>query len=388
MKVLWVSRFIPFPMNAGDRIYSARLAIALARAGVDLTVLGLADAEPPAEAQGPKWLPIGAEERSSLAALLRPLPIIAERASPPAMVAAFRRLVEELAPRAVVVDYLASGWILSEIRRLADPPAVIYIAHNFEERLAVDIANGFSGSAMKKLLLKINATKVRKLEHALVDNGALVVALTERDRQDLVPRDPSKPALVLPPGFAGHRVQSRVIDAGVPRRVVMLGSVRWIAKQINVEEFVNAADEKFHKAGITFDVIGDVDDEFRQRLAPRMRATRLRGFVDDLPQELAQARLGLIIEAVGGGFKLKILDYLFARIPVAALAGSFEGLPPTANANIEIRPTASALADAVIRLIDDFDALNRMQNACFEAVKDEFDWDADGRKLAAAISAL
>jgi hypothetical protein len=29
-----------------------------------------------------------------------------------------------------------------------------------------------------------------------------------------------------------------------------------------------------------------------------------------------------------------------------------------------------------------------MQDACFEAVKDAFDWDADGRRLAAAISAL
>lgn len=388
MKVLWVSRTIPFPMNAGDRIYSARLAVALAKAGVDLTVLGLADAEPPAEAAGPNWVPVRAAERSSVAALLRPLPIIVERASPPAMVAAFRQLLKELNPRAVVVDYLASGWILGEIRRLPDPPKLVYIAHNFEERLAVDIARGFSGSAVKKLLLKINAAKVRKLEHALVDEGALVVALTERDRKDLVPRDPDKPSLVLPPGFAGHRVPSRAIDASVPRRVVMLGSVRWIAKQINVEEFVNAADAKFHKAGITFDVIGDVDDEFRQRLAPRMKATRLRGFVDDLPKELAEARLGLIIEAVGGGFKLKILDYLFARMPVAALAGSFEGLPAAANANIEVKPTAAALADAVVRLIDDFDALNRMQNACFEAVKDAFDWDADGRKLAAAIRAL
>lgn len=390
MTVLWVSRFIPVPMNAGDRVYSGRLATAVAEAGTDLTVLGIEDQELPKArtSGGPNWRSVRCSERGTLSALLRPLPLVVERASPPPVAAAFHDAVRALKPSVVVIDNYASGWVLRELRRSTIAPALVYIAHNFEEKLAADIARGFSGSPAKRLALLLNAWKIRKLERELVRRADLVVALTEVDRAQLLARHPEKASLVLPPGFTGYRAESRVIDASVPRRIVMVGSVRWVAKQINVGEFLAVADQKFHDAGITLDIIGDVAEEFRATWTPRLKATRFLGFVDDLAQELAAARLGLVIEAVGGGFKLKILDYLFARIPVAALAGSFEGIPEAATRNIALQPRADALADEAIRLIDDLDALNRMQNACFDAVKDRFDWNVCGRALAASLSGL
>ncbi|MDQ7250227.1 glycosyltransferase [Dongia sedimenti] len=391
MRVLWVSRFVPFPMNAGDRVYSARLAAATAEAGAEVTVLGIADEAPPAAmtaVRNLRWEGVNCAQRGTVPALLRPLPLVTERASPAPIVAAFRRLLDKLAPQVVVVDNYAAGWVMPLLAARRPAPALVYIAHNFEEKLAADIARGFSGSSARKIALLLNALKIRRLERALVKRADLVVALTERDRDELLARNPDKQSLVLPPGFTGSRAAQRAIDATVPRRVVMLGSVRWIAKQINVGEFLEAADAKFHAVGIAFDIIGDVAEEFRASWTPRLKATRFLGFVDNVADELARSRLGLVIEAVGGGFKLKILDYLFARVPVAALAGSFEGVPQAARNQIAIAPTAAALTETVIRLIDDFDALNGMQNACFDAVNGRFEWDLDGCQLAAALAAL
>jgi glycosyltransferase involved in cell wall biosynthesis len=304
------------------------------------------------------------------------------------MIAAFRRLAQELEPEVVVVDNYAAGWVSKLFHAVPGKPALIYIAHNFEEKLAADIARGFTGTLPRRCALNLNARKIRTLERSLAAKSDLIVALTEHDRDELLVRHPGKPSLVLPPGFSGYRADCRVIDATVPRRVVMLGSVRWIAKQINVAEFLEAADVKFYDAGITFDIIGDVDEEFRAKWSPRLRSTRFLGFVDDLAAELANTRLGLIVEAVGGGFKLKILDYLFARVPVAALAGSFEGIPKAARDEILIRPTADRLADAVVAVIDDLPTLNRMQDRCFDAVRNQFNWESNGRALAEALRDL
>src|SRR4051812_15477985 len=40
LRCLWLSRDIPFPQDAGDRIYSGNLAAALTRANVEVSFLG------------------------------------------------------------------------------------------------------------------------------------------------------------------------------------------------------------------------------------------------------------------------------------------------------------------------------------------------------------
>jgi hypothetical protein len=45
MKCLWLSRILPFPQTAGDRIYSLNLAKSLARAGAEVTFVGFAHGE-------------------------------------------------------------------------------------------------------------------------------------------------------------------------------------------------------------------------------------------------------------------------------------------------------------------------------------------------------
>ncbi|WP_395019658.1 glycosyltransferase [Dongia sp.] len=392
MSVLWVCKHIPYPMQAGDRVYSAELAQAVARAGVALDVVGMADGPVPAahaaDPRAPRWHPVAAPERGTLSALMSPLPLAAARFSPPALRAKLQALTRETKPEAVVLDYYGSGWALDSLRALGSKLPIVYVAHNFEEQVARDIAAGFKGSPARKLAVKLNAAKIGRLERRMVEACDLLVALTEKDRADILSWCPQKPGLVLPPGFGGYRAAARTIDAGVPRRVVMLGSVRWIAKQINVAEFLAVADGIFRENGIQFDIIGDVDEKFRAEWTPRLKATRFLGFVDDLAAELRNARLGLIIEAVGGGFKLKVLDYLFGRMPIAALEGSFEGLPPAALANIVTEKSARDLVGAVLRLIDDFPALNRMQAACYDAVQNVYDWDGNGRKFADALERL
>src|SRR5690606_36241863 len=68
-----------------------------------------------------------------------------------------------------------------------------------------------------------------------------------------------------------------------------------------------------------------------ERLRGGLKATRLGGRVDSIAPHLDQARMAVVAERLGGGFKLKVLDYVFNRPPVAALDGSVAGTPPTPN---------------------------------------------------------
>lgn len=386
LRILWVIRTLPFPQTSGDRVYSAQFIRAVAEAGADVTVIGLATGTP-AEAgfDQVNWVPVAAQPRSSLAAAAMSLPLVAAKHSPAAFRRAFRDALRQRKPDLVVLDSYAAGWVSDELGTGAPP--LCYVAHNWEEQITRDIAREFRGPLPKRLFLKLNAARTRRLERRLVRRARLVVALTESDRGHLLRSAPEKAAVLIPPGFVGESRAGRVIDAATPRRVVMLGSVQWIAKQMNLAAFLGVADPAFAKAGIALDIVGDVAAEFQREWAPKVKATRFSGFVDDVNAVLDQARIGLLIDSLGGGFKLKVLSYLQARTPVAALRGSFEGIPDSVARHFLVEPDAERLVAAIIAAIDDLPRLNTMQDRALIAAQGQFDWPENGRRFVAAARA-
>lgn len=386
LRILWVIRTLPFPQTSGDRVYSAEFIRAAAAAGAEITVIGLATGtQPDFAAPGIDWIPVEASPRPSLAAAAMNLPLVAAKNSPPIFRQAFRKAMQARKPDLLVLDSYAAGWVLDEIG--ADAPPLCYVAHNWEEQITRDIAREFHGSFPKRAFLQLNAARTRRLERRLVSRAGLIVALTGSDRDNLLRAAPARPAVLIPPGFVGASRAGRVIDAAVPRRVVMLGSVQWIAKQMNLAAFLRVADPAFSKAGITLDIVGDVAEEFRREWSPKVRATRFLGFADDINAVLDQTRLGLLIDAVGGGFKLKVLSYLQTRTPVAALTGSFEGIPDAVSRHFLVAADPEKLVAAIVATIDDTARLNAMQDAAFAAAQGQFDWPENGRRFVAAVGA-
>ena len=106
--------------------------------------------------------------------------------------------------------------------------------------------------------------------------------------------------------------------AATERRVVLVGSFHWLVKQQNLQAFLAVADPLFARHGITLDVVGSMPEALAAALRSKLRATVLHGFVDDTRPLLAGARIAVVPEAIGGGFKLKFLDYLFGRVPIAS----------------------------------------------------------------------
>ena len=130
------------------------------------------------------------------------------------------------------------------------------------------------------------------------------------------------------PGYEERVVADRRITDSIPRRAVIVGSFDWIAKRANLEEFVAVADPTFAEAGAELVVIGRGPDQWLDEMRQRTRATTFTGFVDSVTPYLDGARLGIVSERSGGGFKHKVLFYVFNRVPVAVLAGSIRGRAP------------------------------------------------------------
>jgi hypothetical protein len=110
--------------------------------------------------------------------------------------------------------------------------------------------------------------------------------------------------------------------------------------------------------------------------------------VDDAAPYLARSRVGIVAEALGGGFKLKALDYMFNRLPIAALEGSMAGLPLQAGRDFLSFSTLDALVEGVVSVVDDLPRLNALQETAYQAGEERFAWPDRGRDLREALDAL
>jgi hypothetical protein len=84
------------------------------------------------------------------------------------------------------------------------------------------------------------------------------------------------------------------------------------------------------------------------------------------------SRGGLVAEVLGGGFKLKLLDYAFAKLPIFGLRMAVEGTTADEQSAMFISENMDGLADTIVENIDDLARLNRNQARLFELISGRF----------------
>jgi glycosyltransferase involved in cell wall biosynthesis len=395
MRCLWLTLADPEPQHNGQFIYSGGLIDSFAGAGAEINALGLSRAESHRysglqEGQITWWL-ANSRPLSHWTSLRSCLPNIANRCRIPEMQKLLAARLADNRWDVIVFDGLSSVWALDAVLRhypnQKQRPKIVYISHNHEESLRSQLT-AVQPHFVKRQAMRLDWLKTAMMERALVRAADLVTAITPEDYAVYHKQWPNKRIEVLTPGYRGRAVLSRQITNDIPRRAVIVGSFDWVAKRLNLEEFVNAADSLFTKHGIELQVIGSGDEGFFRLMQDRTSATQFTGTVESIETFLDQARVAIVPERAGGGFKLKVLEYVFNRLPILAINGSAAGVPLNDNESILLFPSQNELADGVMRSIDNLDQLNLLQNAAYRACSDRFDWASRGNRLASAVGSL
>jgi polysaccharide biosynthesis protein PslH len=333
VRCLWLTLADPEPRHNGQYVYSGGLIDSVAATGSEVEVLGLRRPDSP-RGDGRRdehivwWLPDDPLNpiQSRFGSLASWLPHTAYRCRTAAMC----RVLDDLLARGgwdgIIFDGISVGWALPRVLEhyagRTDRPQLIYVSHNHEESVRTQIAES-QKVFFKRQAVRLDALKVSRLERALVDSVDFVTAITPEDLSLYRRRRCDKPMDVLTPGYRGRRLSERRISSDLPRRAVIVGSFDWIAKRMNLEEFVDVADPMFAECGAQLQAVGSAEESFLARLRHKAVATQFTGTVPDVTRYMDDARIAIVPERNGGGFKLKVLEYVFNRIPVFALSGPY-----------------------------------------------------------------
>jgi glycosyltransferase involved in cell wall biosynthesis len=392
MDCLWITLADPEPATNGQLIYSEGLIQAARGAGAALCVVGLRRREKPdlpADQADLVWR-LGEEKRvPAWRRGLRAMPEVAQRGISPSMSRTLATALGERAWDAIVFDSICGAWALPAVLRYQArrevPARLVYLSHNHEMTVARRIAATARGS--RRLYKQWDALKLIHLERRLMRRCHLVTSNTPDDTRTFAAQAGTTPVILLPPGYGGARVEQRTIDASVPRRAIIVGSFDWVPKRISLERFLGEAVPILAAAGIELQLVGETEPGYLASLRQRFPAVRFEGRVDDVRPYMANARMALVPDELGG-FKLKGLDYVFNRLPILAMRVALPGMPLEDGLSVGLFDSHRALAESVAGLIDDFAALNRRQREAYDACTLRFDWPRIGRHLVDTIRSL
>jgi len=105
------------------------------------------------------------------------------------------------------------------------------------------------------------------------------------------------------------------------------------------------------------------------------------GYLEDIRPAVAQSWACVVPLKVGGGSRLKILEAMALGTPVVATSKGAEGLDVTAGEDILIADEPSALAGAVLQLLEDQALRTRLAANGRRLVEDSYSWETCGRTL-------
>ncbi|MCG8440875.1 MAG: glycosyltransferase [Caulobacterales bacterium] len=379
MNILLITRAYPFPAHSGDLLVTAELTSALAaEPDVDLTVFcGERGAAPIEDEPQAEWIFGGSKRFASVRSLVSASPLAAVRALSPGDLRAIAALVAERRYDMVIVNESAAGQaakVVAGVRRARGDTVLVYLSHNVDSVIRLNIARNIA-NPIERIARLADAYRYQRLEAEIVRHADAVTAMSEEDVAYYENASGTATAL-LKPAYGGERLTSRTIDSRAPRVAVLVGTFHWAAKQINLRELVEAYKRACEAGEATFAlrIAGRMPDALAREIAAiKPDITLVRGF-RDLTDVLRDARIAFVLERLGGGFKLKILDYVFHRVPIMAYPAAMAGsslTPGEAYLAVETAEEAMRLCESAI---DDDARLNSLHEHAYAAASDAFSW--------------
>jgi len=279
-------------------------------------------------------------------------------------------------PDVVHFDSLHTSWYVPLVKRLAPNALRVLRCHNAEHVIMERMAEAEHNPA-KRAIITIQARRLKSYEAEALNMFDLILAITEEDatrfrainprcdeRMIVVPAGADIP-LVLPP--APPADQGKI-------RLVHIASMDWLPNQAGLIWLLSDVLPLLDKTGVDYhlDVIGkNMPDAFLKMSSPRVT---VHGFVQDLKPIMSAAQIAVVPLHVGGGMRVKILDYWSMGIPVIATHVGAEGLWECDEKVIALADSPVDFARAIEHLSAKPAEREDLRAAAFRKVSRHYGW--------------
>jgi polysaccharide biosynthesis protein PslH len=392
MKILWLKAGKLLPVDTGGKIRSINILRHLAK-NHQVTLLSYYGGQPDADYEtsirerlpGTSTIYTAAPEgtlRQSLDYIWR-LPSRAPYAVTKFTDPQVRRTVAQWvgAERfdVAVCDFLSASLNFPERSPL---PSVLF-QHNVESVLWQRMAETET-APWRKLAYSIEAAKMARYEKRTLRRFQHVIAVSERDREEMLRLDPRCRITVVPTGVDTEQYRSAPSASGNPPVVLFIGSMDWEPNIDAVEYFCReiwpTVLRDFPDA--RFQIVGRNPHARVQRL--KSASVEITGKVASVADYLAPATVVAVPLRIGGGTRLKIFEAMAMGKAVVSTSIGAEGLSLTPGRDLLIADSSGSFAASILELLH-HPELRRACEQAAAALAARYDWSKISLAFADAL---
>ncbi|MCU0605877.1 MAG: glycosyltransferase [Candidatus Edwardsbacteria bacterium] len=283
--------------------------------------------------------------------------------------------LERTAVDCVHVDYLHMSHYAAAIKRRWPELPVILREHDVDSaimgRLAANERNPF-----KRALYRSQAGRLVRYEREMLGRFDAILAITTEDRERIIALDRTLAGRthVVPAGVDLSRCCSGRVNQ--TRVILHLASMDWLPNRQGLTWFLRsvfpkivalAPDAKLVVAG------RNMPTHFKRYRGPNVEVA---GFVENPDDMFARCRLAVVPLWVGGGMRIKILNYMAAGIPIVSTSIGAEGITAENGRYLMIADDADEFARSVVTLLNDDEHAQRLVANGRSLVENEYSWPA------------
>jgi len=270
-----------------------------------------------------------------------------------------------------------------ERQNQVDKPFLIFDAHNAVWTILERMSDNVPW--YMRLLVTIEARKVKKYEGEIVTEFDHTFAVTEIDRTSLLSAADSvsnenlsrdKVVSVVPIAVDTNEIKPvQLIDTS--HFILTLGSLQYPPNADGIrwffQEVFPIVKENIPEAQLT--IIGkNPPHDFIRFADKNSEFVTVTGYVPDLEPYLQQAAVLAIPVRAGGGMRVRILEALAYGEAVVTTTIGLEGIDAKPGIEVLVADSPQDFAGAVIRLLEDFELRKELSRNGRRLVERSYDW--------------
>jgi glycosyltransferase involved in cell wall biosynthesis len=275
--------------------------------------------------------------------------------------AALRQLLDKRPFDVVHVDHLHMARYGALCQHSAGLPIVLR-EHNVESTIVKRYAAA-ARSIPFRHWLTLQEKKIRSYEAEQATLYDVCCVITDEDKQRLLELASKARVKVIAGGVDASFFEITPSEQKIPLSISMFGSFDWIPNRDALEWFLQSIFPRIlqREPQVRLFIVGK--DVPRNVRALHQSNVVVRGFADDLKEEVQKYEVTVVPLRIGGGMRLKILESFAMRVPVVSTSIGCEGIACKDEEHLLIGDTDELFADQVVRLLND--------NALKESIADK-----------------
>ena len=269
-----------------------------------------------------------------------------------------------------VCDFLSAS---ANFPKAFRTPCVLF-QHNVESVLWRRQA-AHEPNAIKRLAFAVEAWKMARYERATVARFPHVVAVSDRDRDEMTAMADPSHISVVPTGVDVAQYRAAAGREADHRTVMFLGSMDWEANIDAVEHFCRTTWPAIRAAvpDARFLIVGR--NPHARVLSLASDSVEVTGTVPSVVEYLARAAVVVVPLRIGGGTRLKIFEAMAAGRAVVSTSIGAEGLDVASGRDLLLADDDAVFAGAVVELLRGGDRRRALGRAAAECAA-RYDWPA------------